>query len=177
MNDTPLNSERLIFTRFTSNQLEDYKKLVMSDEVMKYIFGKGIGEDEANKKFDEVLETNRTMPDIGYYYLTDKYNGAYIGLSKLVYFKYEQEEKNTEVIIAEVGYLLLPEFWGKGYASEITERLIRRANEFNEIKELVGIVYPQNTASVNVLAKNGFTLHEKDYYRGIIAEYYKLKIN
>ena len=171
-----LTSDRLIFTKYNDGDDEDFKRLLMNDEVMKNITGKGISRQEAEEKFKLTMETNRTIPDMGYYLMTQKSDGAYIGLSKLTPFKYEKEEKNTEVVRAEIGYLLFPEFWGKKYASEITARLIDCAREIPEIKELIGIVNLPNNASKKVLTNNGFSLHEKDFYRGVISEYYKLKL-
>ena len=170
-----LTSDRLIFTKYNENDYEDFVKLLMSNKVMKNITGEGMSEKEANEKFESAIETNSTT-ELGYYSMTQKSDGSYIGLSKLTYFKYEKEEKNTDIVRAEAGYLLLPEFWGKGYASEITARLIKYARDIPEIKELVGIVNLPNIASKKVLTNNGFTLDEKDFYRGIIAEYYKLKL-
>jgi len=175
-NNTVLNSERLIFTKYTESDYGNFKKLLMSDDVMKNITGKGLSETETKEKFESVMEANSTMPEIGYYYMTQKSDEAYIGLGKLTYFKHEKLEKNTDTVRAEIGYLLLPDFWGKKYASEITARLIQHAIEVSKIKELIGIVNLPNQASKKVLTNNGFLLQEKDFYRGVIAEYYKLEL-
>ncbi len=62
------------------------------------------------------------------------------------------EEKIDE---AELGYMLFPEHWGKGYGSEIAEILIRKANR-TAVKRLTAIIDPKNIPSRKILINNGF---------------------
>ena len=96
-----------------------------------------------------------------------KPDNEFIGVSKLVPYGENQ---------AEVGYMLLPKFWGKGYASEMTGRMITLANEKRLAIELIGVVDPENPASIRVLTKFGFKLYETGEIDGLAAAYYKLKL-
>ena len=55
----------------------------------------------------------------------------------------------------EVGYMLKPAFWGKGFATEITRGLLRFAFEQTSLTEIVAVTDPENAASQNVLRKSG----------------------
>ena len=47
-------------------------------------------------------------------------NGSFIGY--VIYHAYDAES-------VEIGWVLLPEYWGRGYASALTDRLIDRARQ------------------------------------------------
>lgn len=61
---------------------------------------------------------------------------------------------------AEVGYLLLPEYFGVGYATESLQSVIAWAMRVQLISAFQGIVTEGNGASEAVLAKCGFQLKE-----------------
>lgn len=58
--------------------------------------------------------------------------------------------------LPEVRFAFLPEFWGKGYASEVTKELIKFAFEDLKVKLLAAANGPLNQKSDRVLTKNGF---------------------
>lgn len=47
-------------------------------------------------------------------------NGDFIGY--VIYHAYDEDS-------VEIGWVLLPEYWGRGYASALTDRLIDRARQ------------------------------------------------
>lgn len=69
---------------------------------------------------------------------------------------------------AEVGYLLLPECFGLGYATESLQGVIAWATRVHLISLFQGIVTEGNADSEKVLAKCGFKLHE------VIADAYRI---
>lgn len=58
----------------------------------------------------------------------------------------------------QVGYELVRECWGQGYATEAVERVLRYAFEERGLDRVAAIARPGNTASIRVLEKNGFRL-------------------
>ncbi|MCA0937472.1 GNAT family N-acetyltransferase [Vibrio alginolyticus] len=60
--------------------------------------------------------------------------------------------------IAEVGYLLLPEFYGKQFGTETLEKVIHWAHTQHQINQFSATVTEGNIASERVLEKCGFTL-------------------
>jgi len=63
-------------------------------------------------------------------------------------------EKNTEE--AEIGYMILPEYWGKGYGGKIAELLIKKAKKTN-LNVLKAIIDPSNIPSRKILMKQGLS--------------------
>lgn len=62
------------------------------------------------------------------------------------------EEKKDE---AEIGYMLLPKYWGKGFGSKIADVLIEKAKQ-TSVKRLTAVIDPNNIPSRNILIKRGF---------------------
>lgn len=114
---------------------------------MKHITGVKLNPEQAIERFQVALDTNEGQEDMGFLAVAEKESGSFIGLGKIVPF---------ENGITEIGYALLPEFWGKGYASEITRLLIEYARKLGNVDELIGLVNPQNEGSIRVLTKHGF---------------------
>ena len=75
----------------------------------------------------------------------------------------------------EIGYHIAKQFTGKGFATEAVKAFLpAMAKKFN-IKEVYGICLAENTASVRVLEKCGFTqiYHGLGNYQGKEAEIIK----
>ena len=72
-------------------------------------------------------------------------NGDFIGY--VIYHAYDEES-------VEIGWVLLPEYWGRGYASALTERLIDRARQ--EQKSVVIECAPAQAATKRIAIKKGF---------------------
>ena len=66
---------------------------------------------------------------------------------------------------AMIGWMLVQEAWGKGYATETAQALIAYGFDVLGLREVYGLCHPDNAASRCVMEKCGMTLHEwrKDY--------------
>ena len=93
--------------------------------------------DSADGPFVYPIITNEGSKNIGY-----------VQLCKL-----ELEEEGSW----EIGYHIAKSFTGKGYATEAVKAFLSVMTEKLNIKEVYGICLAENTASVRVLEKCGFT--------------------
>ena len=65
----------------------------------------------------------------------------------------------------EIGYSLLPAYWGNGYATEIAVQMKRFGLANNVSDKFISIIHKENEASMNVARKNGMTnLYETTFY-------------
>ena len=71
--------------------------------------------------------------------------GSFIGY--VIYHAYDGNSM-------EIGWVLLPEYWGRGYASALTDRLIDRARQ--ERKSVVIECAPAQEATKRIASKKGF---------------------
>lgn len=58
--------------KYNPTDFNEYFKLVQDDEQMKYISGKGLGEEQANHKFTSILEKSSVHEKLGYFKVYDK---------------------------------------------------------------------------------------------------------
>ena len=65
----------------------------------------------------------------------------------VIYHAYDEDSM-------EIGWVLFPEYWGRGYASALTDRLICRARQ--EGKHIVIECVPEQAATVHLAGKKGF---------------------
>ena len=64
----------------------------------------------------------------------------------------------------DIGYRFLPEFWGKGYATEACIASLQFGFHTLRLHRIIGLVLPQNAASIRVLEKVGLQFEcEFDY--------------
>ncbi|WP_034259250.1 GNAT family N-acetyltransferase [Aequorivita capsosiphonis] len=162
-----MNSERLIFSHYTAADFDDYYQLVSNADVMEMVTGRPDPEDEARKRLEKMLKINRENPGIGHFKVSLLSDGSFVAHSKL-----EMTKENE----AEIGYLLMPEFWRKGYGTEIAQTLINLGKHVDEIHNLIAIIDPENTASKRILVNQGFQWDYNGEYIGLPAAYYKMKL-
>lgn len=163
-----LTSSSLNYSTPAPADFGKYARLLMNEDVMKYIAGKALTREKSEQRFQKVLETSRSYPEAGFFIVKSKPGNDFIGVAKLVPFG-----KNR----AEVRYMLLPENWGQGYATEMVNKMINLAREKQLAVELIGIVDPENPASVRVLTKFGFQLYETGQIDGLDASWYRLLLH
>lgn len=56
----------------------------------------------------------------------------------------------------DIGYELLPEFWGKGYMSEAMREILTFVRNDMKIKHVNACIYPGNNESIRLAEKFGF---------------------
>lgn len=80
--------------------------------------------------------------------------------------------------IAELGFHLVPEAWGKGLADEAARAVISYAKAQTDLKALFAGHHPENHASKKLLQKLGFEFQRKEYYEptGLEHPSYLLKL-
>ena len=75
----------------------------------------------------------------------------------------------------EVGYLLGQVYWAKGYATEAAQASIKYGFETLRLKEIIGVVHPQNQPSIHVIEKLGMTFVDRTYYFGMQVFRYRIQ--
>ncbi len=160
-------SKRLIFEKFSESDFDNYYKLCGNFEVMKFITGKALTLEETRDRFNKMNEINKQDNRLGFFLVRSIENNQFVGLAKLIILSPGQ---------LELGYSLLPDFWGQNFASEIADHLINFSFTLPEIKSLIGIIDPDNHISRKLLNKRGFKSFETKIEHRRQAEYLRLEI-
>ncbi len=66
----------------------------------------------------------------------------------------------------DVGYRLLPEYWGRGLATEACRASVQFGFDVLKLDRIIGLVLADNAASVRVLEKVGMSLEGEISYDG-----------
>jgi len=69
-----------------------------------------------------------------------------------------------EINETDIGYRFLPEYWGKGIATEVSKKIINYGFDQLKLNRIIGITMPENIGSCKVLEKIGLTLYKVDQY-------------
>ena len=83
--------------------------------------------------------------------IVDKASGENIGVVSV--YKYMAEHKK-----AELGYWLLPRYWGKGIAVEVIKAVVQYWQQQKGLHRLEAYVEDENIGSIRVMEKLQFTL-------------------
>ena len=85
----------------------DYFSLVADHEVMAMITERALEADEAKQWFADIIKGNQLHQDFGHFKITNAQTDEFIGYGKL---NLDSQDSHQ----AELGYMLLPKFWGSG---------------------------------------------------------------
>ena len=144
---------RIYLEKMSAKDFGEYYTLVGNEQVMAMITERALTMEEALEKFNYFLQNNELHPSFGTFMVFEANSKRLLGCAKL-------EIKEGKRYEAELGYLLQPEFWGKGFGNEIAEVLLEVALADPELTRVFAITDPQNIASRKILLKNGFVSEE-----------------
>jgi RimJ/RimL family protein N-acetyltransferase len=142
-----LTTERLFLRRFTPGDRELLYRLHSDEEVMRHAGGVLDREQSGKNLRERMLDYYERHPGLGVWATHERASGTCIGLHLL-----NNIQGETHI---QVGYLLFPAFWGKGYATEMCVRVLRYGFATLALPGIVAITSLSNVASQRVLVKAG----------------------
>ena len=154
---------RIYLEKLLPQDFESFYALTGNEKVMAMITERPLSKEEALKKFNYFLENNKLHKSFGSFKVFKVEDSGVLGFAKL-----EITEENRYE--AELGYMLLPEFWGRGYGNEIAEHLLEVAISDPLLKRVYANTDPDNSASRKILLKNGFTSEKVGRINGLPSE-------
>ena len=155
--------------KLSPQDFESFYALTGNEKVMAMITERPLSKKEALKKFNYFLQNNELHRSFGSFKVLEVGSSKLLGFAKLEITK----EKPNE---AELGYMLLPEFWGKGLGSEIAKYLLEVAKSDPDLKRVYAITDPDNIASRKILLKNGFVSEEVGQIDGLPSEVFGRRV-
>lgn len=147
-----LETGRLVLRRLTLDDAEFILRLVNEPAWLRYIGDKHV------RTLEDARNYLRTGPldmyerfGFGMFLVELKDSGTPIGACGLL--------KRDTLPDPDIGYAFLPEFWGKGYAFEAADAVLKYGHREHRLPRILAITSPDNERSIKVL--NGCGMHFK----------------
>lgn len=140
---------RIRFDKFSSDdEFHYFLDLASNEKVEVMNYGRVFTLEEAKQMYEGMLKQNKMHENFGYFKVFEKTSNIFIGLGALTV--------NDNLTHGEIEYMLLPEYWNKGFGSEIARELLKKAEETKSILEVTATIDPNNIGSKKILLNNGF---------------------
>lgn len=149
-------SERFVYREFTEEDFDRFYSIFSNEQVMKYAYMDCCScKEEVLPYFKQILENNITVNDRKAYEFAVhlKSDGSFIGIADIMVYK-----SNQFGGCGEIGYFLLPDYWGRGYASEMASALIGISFKYLNFHRIAATCNCNNHKSEGIMKKVGMTL-------------------
>ena len=160
-------TNRLTAKTVNKTDITDMFRLHSNDKVMKYIRRTEQSIKETEKVYLKMCNIRRQFEGLGMWSVFLSGSKDYIGWVILKPLGHTRE--------IEIGYRLFPEYWGNGYATEISFELCRYGFNILKLEKIIGIPHPENTASQKVLQKLGMIYQKRTRYYGTEVDLFTIR--
>lgn len=167
-----LETQRLILRELNPNDAENFYKLNLNPNVIKYTGN------SAFKDINEAKDFLENYPDykingFGRWAVINKSNNEFLGWCGL---KYDKNHDETDI-----GFRFFEEHWNKGFATESAKACINFGFGNLNLKTIIGRAMSENIASIKVLEKIGLRFERAFDFdqinKGVIYKIEKQKSN
>jgi ribosomal-protein-alanine N-acetyltransferase len=156
-------SERLGIRLLDDGDFEDLKKLDMDPEVRAH-FPDGVSTPVEIKEWISKSRTTYAEKGFAVFAVIELASGRFAGRAGF------SQMEDGEV---EVGYVLLPDFWGRGLAQESLRALLSWAKRNISVPRIIAYAPEPHAASFNVMKKSGMTYFKTGTMRGVDCDFYQ----
>jgi [ribosomal protein S5]-alanine N-acetyltransferase len=140
-------TERLIVRRFTVDDGESFFLMNSNAQSMQFIRPVKSRE-ECDSFLTENINFYRDNSVLGRFAVFEKLSGSFLGTFSFLYLSGESD--------FHLGYALLPEAWGRGFATELVRSGLLYFFRHSNKQSVFAITDKENSASQAVLYKAGF---------------------
>lgn len=143
---------KIVFREFTLTDLHLLKTVFQNPEIMAYTLDDCFSDEELDQFHKNILKNNISSPRNIYEYAVFQ-DDNFIGFADFTIF-----QKNRSGGVAEIGYLIQPQYWGRGFGSTIAKELIEICFSQHHLHRVYAKCNSNNIGSKRVLEKNGMKL-------------------
>jgi ribosomal-protein-alanine N-acetyltransferase len=144
-----LETERLLLRRVSANDANEIMELRGNPETMKFIPRPLVTNKEQALEHINMIEAKIIENEGINWAITIKGNPKLIGV--IGHYRIQPENHRCEI-----GYMILPQYNGKGYVTEAIKVVLEYGFEVLNMHSIEAVIDPDNIASERVLQKNNF---------------------
>ncbi|QPC46968.1 GNAT family N-acetyltransferase [Mangrovibacillus cuniculi] len=157
-----LETARLTLRKITLEDVEEMHSYASNEEVSKYVTWQTHNTLYDTKEFIQYVLSQYENKKVAPWGIEYKENGKFIGTIDFVSWSLKHQ-------VAEIGYVLSQEYWGKGIVTEAANELITYGFNNMELVRIQARCFVENVGSARVMEKIGMS------YEGTIRKGWKLE--
>lgn len=161
-----LETPKLIIREFQIDDCQSLAPILANPQVMKFSPTGPLSTAQTQEKIENFM-ASYTKYGFGKWAVILKETGSIIGYCGLAVEILDGQEET------EIGYRLDEPFWGKGFATEAASAALQHSLTNLKISDIIGIVAPENVASVRVLKKLGMRCDRQTVFHGFNVDIYR----
>ena len=167
MSTPSIETTRLILRPFSLDDAEPLFQILGTQGILQYFPSSDPPDRERVQRMVQRQIEHWQKHGYGWWAVEPLHDSRLIGWSGLQYLPETDE--------IEIGYLLSKQYWGRGLATESATAGIEFGFNQLGVREIIGIVHPDNFASQRVLEKIGLNYLERAEYFGMACFKYLAK--
>ncbi len=145
-----LETERMILRRILPEDAADMYDYSRNDTVTKYLLWETHPAEDYTKNYIGYLQERYDLGDFYDWALVDRSTEKMIGSCGFTTIDLPNNS-------AEIGYVLHPDFWGKGYMTEAVKAVLDFGFQRLMLSRISAVCMKENKASLRVMEKCGMT--------------------
>lgn len=162
-----VETERLIIREFEENDILSLYKIESDPRIIEFIpWSKLSTLNDCRKQIKKYIN-NYNKFKLNTWAVVLKESDEVIGITQLIY--------SNKIKGVEIGTKILPEYWSKGYASELSKSVVHYGLYDLEIDEITAVTDINNAGAIKSLINMGMTLKKYGYYNGAEAAFYSIR--
>ena len=169
-----IETERLILREIQPDDADGIFELDSNAIVHKYLGNNPIHTLDEAKSIVKFIIEQYHQRGIGRFAAIEKSTGNFIGWSGLKFNTGDKEVLGEKRDFYDIGYRLIPKYWGNGYATESAIAALEFGFKKLKLPVIYGAAEIGNIASNRVLKKIGLHYTEQFLYEGEMINWYEL---
>jgi RimJ/RimL family protein N-acetyltransferase len=152
-----LETERLFLRQWVPDDWKRFKPLGTDPRVLEYLHTEPWSDERIQRFINRGIEVAKTRGWI-LWPVIHREDAALIGFCGF------SDEFPPDV---EIGWRFLPEYWGRGLATEMATAVMNYGFNTFRFDRLVSVAHPANRRSIRVMEKLGMTFERRFVHKGI----------
>ncbi len=165
-------TERLILREIEPEDVEGLFALDSDPEVHRYLGHQTLKTRDEAAAVIRFIRQQYVEHGIGRWAVVERESNNFLGWSGL---KLVTEPMNNHTMFYDIGYRIIRNYWGRGYATESAVAALRYGFEEMKLSIIYAAAHGRNEASNHILKKLGLTFVEEFDYHDTRCNWYALE--